>query len=71
MANIVSWYDKKIEKLRQVPNPHFVLFVGVKVLGGIGIGMLLATWLPTWTWWIFLAVAVVIAIPLYAKIFSK
>ena len=71
MANIVSWYDKKIETLRQLSKCHLLLLIGVKFLAGIAIGLLLAMWLPVWTWWIFLVVAVLIAIPLYTKIFSK
>ena len=71
MASIVRWYDKRIEKLRQLPKCHLLLLITVKSLAGVALGLLLATWLPIWTWWIFLVVALVIAIPLYAKIFSK
>jgi len=71
MASIVRWYDERIEKLRQLPKGHLMLLITVKFLAGVALGLLLATWLPIWTWWIFLVVAVVIAIPLYAKIFSK
>ena len=66
-----NWYDRKIEKLRQLPKCHLLLFITVKFLAGVALGLLLATWLPIWTWWIFLVVALVIALPLYAKIFSK
>jgi hypothetical protein len=71
MASIVRWYDERIEKLRQLPKCHLLLLITVKFLAGVALGLLLAIWLPIWTWWIFLVVAVVIAIPLYAKIFSK
>jgi hypothetical protein len=71
MPGIVSWYDKKIEKLGKLPKCHLLLLIAVKLLAGVAIGLLLAMWLPTWTWWIFLAVAVIIAIPLYRTIFSK
>ena len=71
MASIVRWYDERIEKLRRLPKGHLILLITVKFLAGVALGLLLATWLPIWTWWIFLVVAVVIAIPLYAKIFSK
>jgi Flp pilus assembly protein TadB len=71
MASVVRWYDKRIEKLRQLPKCHLLLFITVKFLAGVALGLLLAIWLPIWTWWIFLIVALVIAIPLYAKIFSK
>ena len=69
MATIVSWYDKKMEKLRQLSKCQLLLLIAVKFLAGVAIGLLLATLLPVWTWWIFLVVAAVIAIPLYTKIF--
>ena len=71
MASIVRWYDSRIEKLRQLPKSHLILLITVKFLAGVALGLLLTIWLPMWMWWIFLVVAVVIAIPLYAKIFSK
>ncbi|MFC1939918.1 hypothetical protein ACFLXO_04455 [Chloroflexota bacterium] len=61
----------KIEKLKSLPNPYALLYITAKVLGGVGIGVLIATWLPIWTWWIFIVVACVIAIPVAWKIFSK
>lgn len=67
----MGWYGDKIEMLRRLPNPHFLLFVMAKVLGGIGLGVLLATWLPIWTWWIFIVIAFVIAIPIAKMLFSK
>ena len=71
MTGFASWYDKRIEKLRQLSKCHLLLFITVKFLAGVAIGLLLAMWLPIWTWWIFLVVALVIAIPLYAKIWGK
>ena len=64
-------YSDKIEKLRNLSNPLAFLFVTAKVIGGISIGVLLATWVATWTWWIFLVIACVIAIPVVWKIFGK
>jgi hypothetical protein len=61
----------KIEKLKKLPNLYILLLVTAKVLGGVGIGVLLATWLPTCTWWIFIIIACVIAIPVVWKIFSR
>ena len=71
MASIVRWYDSRIEKFRQLPKYQLILLITVKFLAGVSLGLLLAIWLPIEAWWIFLVVAVVIAIPLYAKIFSK
>ncbi len=67
----MSWYGDKIEKLKTIPNPYALLYVTAKVLGGVGIGVLLANWLSTWTWWIFIAIACVIAIPVVWKLSSK
>lgn len=71
MASIVRWYDSRAEKLRQLSKFHLTLFITAKFLAGVALGLLLTIWLPMWMWWIFLVVAVVIAIPLYAKIFGK
>ncbi len=67
----MGWYGNKIEKLKNLPNPYVLLYVTAKVLGGVGIGVLLANWLATWTWWIFVVIACVIAIPVVWKMFSK
>ena len=71
MTGIASWYDKRLEKIRQLSKCHQLLFVTSKFLAGVAIGLLLSVWLPIWTWLIFLVVALVIAIPLYAKILGR
>ncbi|MBA7645219.1 hypothetical protein ES703_52973 [subsurface metagenome] len=60
-----------IEKLKNLPNSYALLYVTAKVLGGVGIGVLLANWLATWTWWIFIVIACAIAIPVVWKFFSR
>lgn len=67
----MSYYSDKIEKLKNLPNPYALLYITAKVLGGVGIGVLLANWLSMWTWWIFMIIACLIAIPVAWKIFSK
>jgi len=59
----MSWIKDKVEKFRQVPNPYFTLHITGKFLVGVGLGVLLTTWLPIWTGWIFIIAALVIAIP--------
>ena len=59
----MSWISNKVEKFRQVPNPYFALHITAKFLFGVGLGVLLASWLPVWTWWLVIIVALVIAIP--------
>ena len=59
----MSWISDKVEKFRQVPNPYFTLHITAKFLSGVGLGVLLAIWLPVWTGWIFIVIALLIAIP--------
>jgi len=67
----MSFYSDKIEKIKNLPNLYVLLYATGKFLGGVGIGVLLANWLSAWTWWIFIIIACVIAIPVVWKIFSK
>ena len=59
----MGWIGDKTEKFRRVPAPYFTLHITAKFLFGVGLGLLLATWLPVWTGWIFIIVALLIAIP--------
>ena len=59
----MSWFGDKTEKFKQVPNPYFSMHLTAKFLGGVGLGVLLATCLPAWTGWVFIIVALLIAIP--------
>lgn len=58
----MSWFGNWIEKFREVPCPYLYILTA-KVFGGVGLGLLLATWLPVWTGWIFIAISLLIAIP--------
>ena len=64
------WNDR-IKELKSLPNPYALLYVIAKVLGGVGIGMLLARWLPLWTWWIFFVIACVVAVPVIWKLLKR
>ena len=59
----MTWIGNKTERFRQVPNPYFTMHITAKFLSGLGLGVLLATWLPVWTGWIFIVAALLIAIP--------
>ena len=59
----MSWISDKMEKFRGVPNPYFTMHITGKFLFGVGLGVLLATWLPIWTGWVFVILALLIAIP--------
>jgi len=67
----MGWFGNKVAKFRQVPDPYFSLHVTAKFLAGVGIGVLLSTWLPVWTGWIFIGVALLIAIPSARIVLSK
>lgn len=47
----MSWLGDKMERFRQVPNPYFGMHITGKFLFGVGLGVLLAIWLPVWTGW--------------------
>ena len=59
----MSWIGDMTERFRDVPNPYFSMHITGKFLFGVGLGVLLATWLPVWTGWIFIVAALLIAIP--------
>jgi len=67
----MGWFGDKTEKLRQMPNPYFSMHITAKFLFGVGLGLLLAIWLPVWTGWIFIAAALVIAIPSVRIVLGK
>ena len=69
--SIMDLYGNKIAKLRSLPDPYALLYVTAKVIGGVGIGVLLANWLSTWTWWIFIVIACIIAVPVVWRVLSK
>jgi len=67
----MSWFGEKVEKFRQMRNPYFALHIASRFIFGVGLGVLLATWLPVWTGWVFIIIALVIAIPSASIILSK
>ncbi|MCK4354201.1 MAG: hypothetical protein KAW83_03000 [Dehalococcoidia bacterium] len=67
----MSWIADKIGKFRQLSNPYLSLHITSKFLFGVGLGVLLADWFPKWTGWIFVIVALVIAIPSARIILGK
>ena len=67
----MNWIGNKIEKFRQLPTPYIILHVMSRFVGGVGLGVLLTTWLPVWTGWLFIGVAGVIVIPSARILLSK
>ena len=67
----MGWFGDKAERFRQVPNPYLSMHITGKFLFGVGLGLLLAIWLPVWTSWIFIVAALLIAIPSVRIILGK
>jgi hypothetical protein len=65
----MDWYSEKMDALMRMSGSYLLLFVTVKFLAGVALGLLLAVWLPTWLWWIVLVFSLLIAIPIYIRIF--
>jgi len=66
----MGWIGENIEKLRRLSGPYFIMYVMAKFLFGVGLGLLLATWLSVWTGWVFIAVSLLVGIP-SARIFLR
>ena len=67
----MGWFGEKMEKFRQVPNPYFAMHIASRFLFGVGLGLLLAIWLPACTGWIFIVISLLIAIPSTMVILRK
>jgi len=59
----MGWFGDRMEKLRRMPNPYLLMHITGKFLFGVGLGILLAIWLPIWMGWLFIIAALLIAIP--------
>lgn len=66
----MNWYAKRLAMIRSLSAPLLVLFVTVKFLAGVALGLLLALWLPIGIWWIILIVSLLLSIPLLVKFFK-
>ena len=70
-------WDDMMNKLRTMHTTNFIFWVFGKFLGGLGLGILLATyiWNPLNYWivagWIILAFAVITQLPAIFAVFSK
>jgi len=67
----MGWFGDKMEKLRRMPNPYILMHITSKFLFGVGLGLLLAIWLPIWTGWIFIGISLLIAIPSVRLVLRK
>ena len=65
------WVSEVIERFREVSDFHIILSMASRFLLGMGLGVLLATKLPIWTGWMFIIVALVIAIPSIMIVYTK
>jgi len=67
----MGWFGDKMEKFRQIPTPYFAMHITSRFLFGVGLGLILAIWLPIWTGWIFIVVSLLIAIPSVRVVLGK
>lgn len=66
----MGWYMKMVDKVKALDTPMFILFVSVKALGGLAIGVIIAPYVGRIGWWI-LAAVVIMSIPVMLKVFKK
>lgn len=66
----MGWYMKMVERVKALDTPMFVLFVSVKALGALAIGIIIAPYVGRIGWWVLVA-AIIISIPVMLKVFKK
>ena len=63
----MSWFTKKFEKFRKLPPRPMFTHVLSKFVFGVGLGILLAFYLPKFNWqllgWLLIVLSIIIAIP--------
>jgi hypothetical protein len=64
---IAKWYVDKIDKVKKLDTPMFVLYVGVKSLGAFAIGIIIAPYVGKIGWWV-LAAALLLSVPILLKV---
>ncbi|MFC1943793.1 hypothetical protein ACFLWO_04395 [Chloroflexota bacterium] len=65
------WVSEVIERFKEVPDTHLMLSMASRLFLGAGLGVLFAPHLPIWTAWIFIIVAVVVAIPSIVHVYFR
>lgn len=66
----MGWYAKKIQQIKGLDTPKFIMLVTSKSMGGLAIGILIAPYVGQIGWWVMLA-AVIIAVPPMIDVFGK
>ena len=67
--NLINRFMSLINRFRKLPMPILILHTKAKFVFGVGIGVLLASYLSGFGWWIIL-LASVMAIPGAYKVLS-
>ncbi|MFC2057087.1 hypothetical protein ACFLTO_05945 [Chloroflexota bacterium] len=65
------WISEVIERFKEVPDSLVILSMASRLFLGAGLGVLFAPHLPVWTGWIFIIVAVVVAIPSIVNVYFR
>ncbi len=65
------WVSEVIERFKEVPDTYLILSMASRLFLGVGLGVLFAPQLPIWTGWIFIIVAVGVAIPSIVNVYFR
>jgi hypothetical protein len=69
---LFSWYADRVRATQQLPLREYLIFFTCKVLGGLAVGLLLASYVAQVDWiavgWTALAASVLISLPLLPRI---
>ncbi|MFC1988492.1 hypothetical protein ACFLVJ_01495 [Chloroflexota bacterium] len=65
------WVSEIIERFKEVPDTYVILSMASRLFLGAGLGVLFAPQLTIWTGWIFIFVAVALAIPSIVKVYLR
>jgi len=67
MVGIIKWYASKVENLKKLSNLELFLFISSKSLGGMAMGMIIASYVKDVNWFpigiSLFVVAILLGIP--------
>ncbi|MFC1977899.1 hypothetical protein ACFLWS_06530 [Chloroflexota bacterium] len=59
----MNWFSELLQRFREVSDTYFLMGIASRFFLGAGLGVLFSNWLPIWTGWIFVIVAVLLVTP--------
>lgn len=71
----MGWYAEKLDKFWGLPKPLIYAHISAKIVFGIGLGILLATYFQGHDWllygWLLIVLSLIVAIPSTYSLFKK